>query len=46
MDNPIRHIGKDRLAGSLSEDDPTPPKSELEAEEELVKEWNKEERKS
>ena len=43
MENPIRHIGKDRLAGDSGDEDIAPPKSELEAEEELLKDWKKEE---
>jgi hypothetical protein len=43
VEDPIRHIGKDRFAESASEEDVSPPKSELEAEEELLKDWNKDE---
>ena len=43
MDNPIGHIGKDLLAADSGEEDVAPPKSELKAEEELLKDWKKEE---
>lgn len=46
MEDPIRHIGKDRLAERESEADVSPPKGELEAEEELLKDWNKDEPES
>lgn len=46
LEDPIRHIGKDRMAERESEGDASPPKSELEAEEELLKDWNKDEPES
>jgi len=46
LEDPIRHIGKDRLAEREGEGDLSPPKSELEAEEELLKDWNKDESES
>ena len=46
MEDPIRHIGKDRMAEHESEGDVSPPKSELEAEEELLEDWNKDEPES
>ena len=39
MKQPIRHIGRDRLAGSSGEDDEVLPKSELEAEQEILEEY-------
>jgi hypothetical protein len=46
VEDPIRHIGKDRLAEHESEGDASPPKSELEAEKELLEDWDKDEPKS
>ena len=43
MDDPIRHIGHDRMGEGDDGEAEKPPKSELEAEEELLKEWNREE---
>jgi hypothetical protein len=43
MKQPIRHIGRDRLAGSSGENDEGQPKSELEAEQELREEYKKKE---
>jgi hypothetical protein len=43
MKQPIRHIGRDRLAGSSGENDEGPPKSELEAEQELLEEYKERE---
>lgn len=46
MKQPIRHMGRDRLAGSSGDNDEVRPKSELEAEQELVEEYKKKERES
>jgi hypothetical protein len=43
VEDPIRHIGKDRLAGNSGDEDVASAKSELEAEEELLEDWKKEE---
>jgi hypothetical protein len=43
MKQPIRHMGRDRLAGSSGENDEGQPKSELEAEQELREEYKKKE---
>ena len=38
MKQPARHMGRDRLAGSSGDNDEVPPKSELEAEQEILEE--------
>jgi hypothetical protein len=43
VEDPIRHIGHDRMSEGPGGEDEKPPKGELEAEEELLKDWNKEE---
>ena len=43
MENPIRHVGKDRLAEGESEDAVSAAKSELEAEEKLLEDLTKKE---
>lgn len=43
MKQPIRHMGRDRLAGSSGDNDEVLPKSELEAEQELLEEYKERE---
>jgi hypothetical protein len=43
MKQPLRHMGRDRLAGSSGDNDEVLPKTELEAEQEILEEYKERE---